>query len=185
MCFFRVKYRLKWLKSRFSSLFGEQTYRNIMVYAFRTGWLCKPHSYELWWGILNVLNNSRSKHSLRACAFRVKYRLKWLKSRFSSLFGDQTYHNIMVYAFQTGWLCKPPSYKWWWGILNVLNNSRSIHSLRACAFRVKYRLKWFKKVGFRHFSVIKHITISWCMLSERVGYANHLHMSCGEVYWMF
>ncbi len=47
----------------------------------------------------------------------------------------------MVYALPTGWVCKPRLCDFWLGVSKVLHNSRSIRSLRAGAFTVKYPIK--------------------------------------------
>ena len=37
-------------------------------------------------------------------------------------------------------------------------------------------------VDFRHFLVIKRTPTSRCMSAEQVGYANHLDITCDELY---
>ena len=58
----------------------------------------------------------------------------------------------MVYALPTGWVCKSSLCVLWFGVSKVLYNSRSIRSLRAATFTVKYSIKRRNRL----FSVLFH-----------------------------
>ena len=126
----------------FLVLFHSKTYCCVMVYAPPTGWVCKPRLCGLWLGVSKVLHNSRSICSLRAGDFTTKYPIKRRNRLFSVLFHSKTFYSVMVYVLPTSWVCKLRLCELWLGVSKVLHNSRSIRSLRAAAFTVKYPIKW-------------------------------------------